>query len=164
MTDLTDWLRQQIDEDERVANAATPGPWRWGDWSSNFGTLEQERNTLERAPGYGEFPVIRQRDDEADEVLRLLDPLEIAGDDYPANAAHIARHDPARVLREVAAKRAIVEDYLLVVANGAIEDATQPDEVRAAARDLIVKTLRVALLRLASVYADRPGYDESWRP
>lgn len=41
-------------------------------------------------------------------------PILWADDDYGGNAAldHIARHDPARVLAECAAKRAIVESFI----------------------------------------------------
>lgn len=28
MDDLVRWLGAQLDEDERIARAATPGPWR----------------------------------------------------------------------------------------------------------------------------------------
>jgi hypothetical protein len=52
---------------------------------------------------------------------------------------HIARHDPARVLADVEAKRRIVE-----------WDAEQPVD-------------RGVLNILASVYADHPDYREEWR-
>lgn len=58
-------------------------------------------------------------------------------------ALHIARHDPARVLRECAAKRALV--YTLG-GGGPIDD-----------------TVRNDLAPLAAVYADHPDYDEAWR-
>lgn len=59
----------------------------------------------------------------------------------PDNAAHIARHDPARVLREVAAKRAIVERY-----------AKAPDW--AGGEDVRL---------LAAVWSDHPDYRQEWR-
>jgi hypothetical protein len=82
-------------------------------------------------------------------------------------AEHLVRHDPARVLRETAAKRAILADYQIVMANNAIENAAhgdQHDEVKAAARDLIAKVLRMVLHRLAAPYADHPDYQQEWVP
>jgi hypothetical protein len=58
-------------------------------------------------------------------------------------ARHIARHDPARVLAEVAAKRAIVNMD---------EDDRYSD------------AYVVAIRALAAAYADHPDYDEAWRP
>ncbi|MEO7895882.1 MAG: hypothetical protein ABIR65_01165 [Pseudolysinimonas sp.] len=38
---------EQIAEWKRLAEAATPGPWRWSDWNATYGTLESdERLTL----------------------------------------------------------------------------------------------------------------------
>jgi len=55
---------------------------------------------------------------------------------------HIARHDPARVLAEVEAKRRILDLY---------EELYEPGLYEAAAL-------------LALPCADRPGYQEAWRP
>lgn len=70
---------------------------------------------------------------------------------------HIARHDPARVLADVAAKRAIVEAY-----EGAeLERGDDPnDETRIAD----ATTLRWVVCVLASAYAQHPDYREEWRP
>lgn len=81
--------------------------------------------------------------------------------------AHAWRHDPARVLREVAAKRAIVHmhgseqvDYI----NG---DGDSRDSVDCKTCDpggspnlWPCDTLKY----LAAAYADHPDYDQSWRP
>lgn len=78
-------------------------------------------------------------------------------------AAHIVRHDPARVLRDIKAKRLIVEEHAPVPALGAglgceICVATPswgPEVVSGPCT-----TLRL----LASVYSDHPDYREAWRP
>lgn len=75
---------------------------------------------------------------------------------------HIARHDPARVLRDIEAKRAIVDlhhfgstpdgfRYCRTCGSG------EPDEHPTA---WPCDTLR----HLAAVYADRDGYNPEWAP
>jgi hypothetical protein len=61
-----------------------------------------------------------------------------------AAAAHIARHDPARALREVAAKRAILLQW----------EHSPPGS----------PALTNALYQLAAVYSDHPGYRPEWKP
>jgi uncharacterized protein DUF6221 len=67
--------------------------------------------------------------------------------------AHIARHDPDRVLREVAAKRAILAEHLRVGGSCrmCIEWPTQPWPCR---------TVRI----LAAVHSDHPDYRAEWKP
>lgn len=68
---------------------------------------------------------------------------------YPttAQAAHIARHDPARVLRECDARRTIIADFLRRDALGDLPG-------RSAAED--------ALKALAAVYSRHPDFDRAW--
>jgi hypothetical protein len=106
VTTLADRIRAALDETERVARAATPGPWRWGDWSATFGTLEQDPYVLERAPGLGPFPALRHRDNDAEQVLYTEPGVD---HDEAANRTHIALHDPERELRMVAAHRKILD-------------------------------------------------------
>lgn len=68
---------------------------------------------------------------------------------------HIARHDPARVLTEVAAKRALVDDYA-EVAELDTEDA-EPEFAYGRAAGL-----GIAVRLIAAAYADRPGYKAEW--
>ena len=62
-------------------------------------------------------------------------------------AAHIARHGPARILAEVEARRLVVADYLRLEAAGNLLE-----------RGVIEDVLR----HLALVYADHPDYNPSW--
>jgi hypothetical protein len=58
--------------------AATPSPWRWGDWTTTFGQPELDQTHLERSPAHGDFPALaRLSDVETTEVLPALeDPIE----------------------------------------------------------------------------------------
>lgn len=80
-------------------------------------------------------------------------------------AGHIVRHDPARVLREVAAKRRLLG---LIFAYEALDDAERgcshtADQI--AAGECAVKPHNIpALLALAAPYAGHPDYDPTWSP
>jgi hypothetical protein len=87
---------------------------------------------------------------------------------------HIARYDPARVLREVEAKRAIMDEWLRIDSRSHQSAAnysawvagerephpgvTSPDDCERARLEM----LGLALHALASVYADHPDYDPAW--
>lgn len=120
MDDLVEWLRVHLDEDERLAKHAAPGPWR----------------AEKGGPQDGPWP----RDWVNVGVRRFKTPSE-------QTAEHIARWDPACVLREVEAKRLRV---------AAIE--------RALADDPEDETAQWAMRVEALPYADRPGYLAEWRP
>jgi hypothetical protein len=128
--DLVQWLRAQLDEDERGARAATLGPWVQsgiGDygWTVDFGR-----------PGAGV--------ETADTEQGLAD------------ADFIAAHNPARVLREIDAKRRIVD--LMAGMLAAVKGDSEVDHYGGlgAAED----TLEL----LALPYAAHPDYREEWRP
>ncbi|WP_405769372.1 DUF6221 family protein [Actinacidiphila glaucinigra] len=72
---------------------------------------------------------------------------------------HIIRHDPARVVAEVAAKRLIVDQsaYWERQAGGNIAALTNTERAQR-------HTWLAACRMLAAVYADHPDYREEWRP
>lgn len=80
---LVEFLRARLDEDEQMARAAGEEGSRWTD---HYGSVHAEDTD---DPG---VPVVYNEGRPTDE-----------------QAAHIARHDPARVLAEVEAKRRIIE-------------------------------------------------------
>lgn len=98
MNDLYDRLRAVIREKLVIAKAATPGPWRGGDWKATFGTPEEEINVIESAPGYGSFPAQRERAVNSELVLSVEDGYET--DTFTANIAYITAHDPAWAIRQ----------------------------------------------------------------
>ena len=128
MDDLSRWLGEQLDEDERIARAATPGPW-------------------EQAPERVGFLA-------SAEYWYVVDCSGTAT--ARENAEHVAEWDPARVLREIDAKRQLIADY--VESEQALSSAPDMWDVGR------VEGLRIALRLLALPYADRPGYREEWRP
>lgn len=139
MTTLTDFLLARITEDEEVARAASPSPWSFpGVESVAGGTLyDADRRIVDL--------VYEQPEDHDGSIVRhLLVP------EADANGAHIARHDPARVLVECEAKRRIVGRHDVVDAAGGCAFCGEPAPC---------EHLRI----LASVYADHLDYRAEWR-
>jgi len=146
------WLTAQLDEDERIARAATPGPW---EWTPETDVWDQNGPTLVRV-GHDGY-----------EGRDLVEVLAGWGHDAwglhvsDADRAFIAAHDPARVLREIDAKQKIVRwHYKRPGPKWDTPDA-KGFECATCDQEFPCKTLRL----LASAYADRPGYEaEEWAP
>jgi hypothetical protein len=99
---------------------------------------------------------LRQRLDEDEAAAKAWLPI---GNPDAAQREHIARHDPARVLREVDSKRRIVEQYEAMQAG--VEAAA--GTILAGAAKVRLGAYKFALKCLALPYADHPDYDEKWR-
>ena len=145
--DLVTWLRQQLDDDEQAARKAAslcgchpPAMrWRFGDESTS-----------------GRILVV---DDPHPQPRRRLARRWNRSYDGLFMATHIARHDPARVLAEVDAKRRILADL-----TTRRLDPSEPDGGWEAA-DAETDGMASSVVRLLALpYADRPGYREEWRP
>ena len=129
MTDQTalsivDFLNARLAEDAEAAQAADGGEWTfketyWLDY--NWAIENADEDTVFRAVNLWSMPA----------------------------ASHVARHDPARVLREIAAKRAIIDVWQIaeqthdILGDGFI------------ALDRAVRTL-------ADIYADHAEYNREW--
>lgn len=131
MTNLVEFLRARLDEDEQIARAASgstvigePGNWRpsprGDEWEAYAGEIEEEllvalRPGLPRPPdvmsGYWGAWVSNDP---------THDPA--AGSAMPA-LTHAGRHDPARILADVAAKRELVDAYAALAVRS---DAGEP--------------------------------------
>lgn len=139
MSDLETWLRQQLDEDEQTARSVEDrsDPW-FGQWQAEGNKALRTRNGWVLAHNRGE-------------------PYA------PGLLAHIACHDPARVLAEIDAKRRILDD---IVPDADGLDMQVDGEFRVGRRDLAAEPyLGDALMQLLALpYADRPGYRSEWRP
>ncbi|AQS70861.1 DUF6221 family protein [Streptomyces pactum] len=138
MDDLVQWLRSQLDEDERTARTAceyAEAEWR----------LDEDGETVLWWP-----PEPHIAEKEREKGLPVVSDHWRGQTISPGGtriAPHIAEHDPARVLREIDAKR----QMLARVVNHA--NLMGRDEIHG------------DLLRLLALpYADRPGYRKEWRP
>jgi hypothetical protein len=118
---LTDFLLARIAEDEASAREASPGPWDC-----------DEIDDVWREDPDGQAHLVARRVTEGD-------------------AAHIARHDPARVLAECEAKRRIVGEHREQAGGGCCVCSRH---------EYPCPTLRY----LALPYADHPDYREEWKP
>lgn len=141
MTDeLINFLRARLGEDETAARDATPGPWWHNPGKQWLGPEAFEKYDLrqgEEFVGYGgphPFTGAVCSTGPASNMQGMKD------------AAHIARHGPGRVLRDVEAKRGIVDRYAWLREHGDTGGATW------------------VLPLLAIPYSSHPDFCEEWRP
>lgn len=166
VSDLASWLLEQIAEDERLATAAKNiGDGRW-----------QTDCPLRLFPEESIEPWYVNHD-HADDVRIEGDSITIydEGGHNHDQAEHIASWDPARVLAECDAKRRIIDLHNSLVVKLALSPfdpetgLPRPQEYEVlcdvcgwATDDPTSACQTVRLLALP--YADREGYQESWRP
>jgi hypothetical protein len=141
---LIAFLNARLDEDERVALNASVGPWR--------------ARRADRSVYAAESAVVNMPGPLPDWATYIVPPDSEGSDGIePADAEHIARWDPDRVLAEVEAKRELVEEHQ-PAAYGECRTCREPGLDRNQAAPCL--TLRL----LALPYADHPDYREEWRP
>ncbi len=131
MDDLTAFITARLDEDEAIAKAAWPGPWDLETEIGGFGPVSCVLMPIPQHKG-------------ARTGLTSFTPL---GTQDADTAAHIARYDPARVLREVTAKRAIAE-------TGASLASSHDKYIRIVGESILTE--------LAAVWSDHPDYKQEW--
>lgn len=117
---LVEFLQARLAEDELIALAAIDGSPQWRS-SYDYRDVKDE---------HGHYVI--QADARHPNVQQ---------------AAHIARHCPARVLAEVEAKRGVIADYLRHDATGDLLERGVVDDI---------------LRGLCTVYAEHPDYNASW--
>lgn len=141
MVDLARWLGQQLDEDERIARGA--GGATWLEFSEG-GWVYAAPAPMTEWKGPGD------------------DGHHVASVRLASERAHIAEHDPARVLREIDAKRRVVEEYKAAAAEYAADGLAydHESEVGRARTATLERMLRL----LALPYVDREGYRPEWAP
>ena len=122
IADQIAFLNARLDEDEAAAKAATDGPW-YADGSEIRGH--------DRAYAGGEPDIL------------------VVMHTWPQESAHIVRHDPARVLREIEADRDLIAAYLACKAQLGSGDDTR---WRAGQVDTLCDTIQ----RRAEIWSDHP--------
>ena len=172
--ELVDFLRARLDEDEAIARAASGS------------TVVGEPGNWKPSPAGDEWEVSRD-DGYADELLvalrpNLPRPPEVLGgywgvvvgyrweSEEPGSGApllefeHAARHDPARVLREVDAKRQLLKAHAASAFGTWVGDDSDKTPACRRCGDLTTAFPCHTVKLLALPYADCPDYREEWRP
>lgn len=147
MSDLAEFLRARLDEDERATRQIGPESWHahYGD-SASYDHPD---------------PAFVQTD--GGEDVAVMERYSIH------DATHIARHDPARVLREVGAKRQIVKLHGPVILRGGA-GAKYFDTITVCtscepSHQFPESAFPCATLRLLALpYTDHPDYRPEWSP
>ncbi|MET9705357.1 DUF6221 family protein [Streptomyces griseus] len=143
MDDLVQFLRARLDEDEQAARAAT-----WDEWDSAHWTARPPQASYER------YTVA----DHLDDGVVVVTPENADADGV---GQHVARQDPARVLREVEAKRRILDEVVPEM-DGMTSQIHGEFGVGPLDSDDYES---LGLLRLLGLpYADHPDYQDTWRP
>lgn len=159
MDDLITWLRAVLDDDERLAREAsrsqhgdghtlTGEHWRWEEPKHDQELVLDP--VLDEYLNQGQRVALRSVEQYPSSSVRGLPHFVVsyAEEVRTVDAMHIARWDPARVLAQVAADRALIAEC----------ERTLSDEDHGWA--LAETVLRIR----ATAYADRPGYLEVWTP
>jgi hypothetical protein len=157
-----EFIAARLDEDEATARAAVdpdrPGThWQW---------VRRADDVVVEAPTWEDMDV-SLRTVEKFERHSVIGPLPAfvlnsVGVDEPRALPHIARHDPARVLRQVAALRAVMEIHEPV--KSSLPSFTAPmvcgvcSPGKEEGWDAPCPTLR----HLASIWSDHEDYDPAW--
>jgi len=155
MDDLVTWLRAQLDEDERVMRRILRFS-REGYAQGAYESWVAERKFNHVEPPYYDYQSVRTERTATRPVELVRLDLDLGG--YLAD--HIARFgSPARVLTEVATKRAILDRY-----DDARSRAEDHEYSTSEALQQIREYEDFVIPNLAMVYADRPDYKPEWRP
>lgn len=117
---VVEFLEARLTEDELMANAAIDGA---ADWHVFYAYRDIK-------DGEGHYVVL-------------------ADGQYPSlgQAAHIARHSPARVLRQCEAARVVIAEFLRLDAIGDVPG---------------LHVAEVALTQLAAAHRDHADFDQTW--
>jgi hypothetical protein len=103
-----------------------------------------------------EFGSVWTADETTDSVRSDIEYVSVVGEPN-SPVGFIAEHDPARVLREIDAKRQILAEHRQAQPRWCVV-CDVPGDYQG--REFGCTTVRL----LALPYADRPGYREEWRP
>ena len=136
---VTDFMLARLAEDEITARAATDGPWKVDNEIYTEYIGSPSGAVVSGSRWGGEASVF----------------------DNTADAIHIARHDPARVLAQCAAMRKIVEQWQ--EGAGRLDDQGRPAYLFDPLASALLKSHAGWLRILASIWSDHPDWREEWR-
>lgn len=141
MDNLVVWLRQQLEDDEKTAKAVRRLNW------------QSDNRIMADRDGAGVWVL----GDDGDPVLIAQFATAEDGDgiDPRTIAAFSARHDPAAVLADVEAKRAVLDEYESAVRFYAENASPMTPDVE-------TRGLGTAIQMLARAYRHRPGWKQEW--
>lgn len=142
MTTIIEFITARLDEDEAIAREAGSAPWT--------ADVPQAIHVSAQAVAANKH------------AFRLG---HIASVEHEECSHHIARHDPARVLRQVAALRQVVEAEIVnrIAFDGEL-CCCDADEVRAGKCEDWTPDRSTLLRALASAWTDHPDYQAEWTP
>lgn len=132
---ITEFITARLGEDEQQALSASPGPWH----------LNAEHDEVIAVDG-----------------IEVCTAHALSNNQLRNTARHIARHDPARVLREVAAKRAILAENAPKVTTWVGEPDTLSCGRCGTWNEYPVSYPCRTLRTLAAIYSDHPDYNHEW--
>lgn len=154
MNDLVDFLRARLDEDEAIARAAVipahEGPNAYQPHPELAEWVYRKGGEVEYGGGQYEVPLWGGRMGTSSPMYVTCDGEGLSPAVDETVGPHIARHDPARVLREVAAKRALIDHAERVLFE--ITNRFHPG------RRMAVHLLHT----MGTVYADHHDYLSEW--
>jgi uncharacterized protein DUF6221 len=132
--EMVTFIRARLDEIEHDAHACSDAPWE---------LLPEARQVNISSAA------IREEKWKYGQMTYYVASFE-----HVENARHVVRHDPARVLADVAMRRTMVSNL-----RTAIDHAWQFGEE---AREVVAQLAVMMLQRLAALDADHPDYDPGW--
>jgi hypothetical protein len=155
MDDLVQFLRARLDDDKQAARACASAPWEIEIPPMVHVSVQARRDNKWKWGRLGYVATVERDEDRA----------------------HIARHDPARVLADVEAKRRLLELHGIMhreigwLENGAEEGSEipvcgicVPKHSHYQRREDVPEGPCLTVRLLALPYADHPDYRDEWRP
>ena len=164
---ISEFLLARIAEDENLARAATPGPWKWWNlegvdqgWSDNGPNLETVTDEWEVCTYFctwkepddnhrGEMGKPGHEHRNSETVISSWGHDANGINIERADAEFIVGHDPSRVLAECAAKRVMVSGWQGMVVEHRRAFKLDPP-------------LSPVIAAFAAVYKDHPDYRQEW--
>ncbi|MEU8642271.1 DUF6221 family protein [Streptomyces sp. NPDC048674] len=141
--DKIPFLRARLDEDEQVAFDALDGG-KGSEWRANGASVEVSGGLPADASAFDETVVFNE------------------GSPTEEQAQHIARHDPARVLRETPVKKARLALYEGALQRWADLPGSERPTVAGESLRIKVTTLEVVIQGDLQAYANHPDFRPHW--